>query len=91
MGFKKGTSGNVNGKPRGASNHTTKQTKEVISNLLEKEFSSIEEYKTKVTPNEWLNVLIKLIPYVLPKQTHVETSVTEQAPIDWERLFKPEK
>jgi hypothetical protein len=87
MGFKKGTSGNINGKPRGASNHTTKQTKELIANLLQKEFENIEEYKSKVTPNEWLQVLVKLVVYTVPKQAQVETT-TNEATFEYKRLFE---
>lgn len=77
-----------NGKPKGAVNQTTKQVKEVISTLLEKEFQDIEQYKEKLTPSEWLNVLVKLVPYVVPKQTETNATINTPQQVDWERLFK---
>ena len=87
MGYKKGISGNVNGKPKGASNRTTKQTKELIANLLQKEMENIEEYKAKVTPIEWLNILVRLVPYIVPKQAQIETT-TNEATFEYKRLFE---
>ena len=87
MAFTKGTSGNVNGKPKGASNHTTKQTKELIANLLQKEMENIEEYKSKVSPIEWLQIMVKLIPYIVPKQSQIETT-TNEATFEYKRLFE---
>lgn len=84
MKFEKGNPG----KPKGSTSHVNRQTKELISTLLQNEFEHIEEYKSKITPAEWLNILVRLVPYVVPKQTQVEATVTEYKQPDWDKLFK---
>jgi hypothetical protein len=72
------------GKPKGAINKTTKELRELISNLITKELQSIETYKAELTPKEWLELLIRLMPYSLPKIS----SLTEAEEVENEpRIF----
>lgn len=63
------------GKPKGATNITTKKAKELVVELVEKglpkAFEKLEEIKN---PKDYLDTLSKFIAYVIPKQTEVEVN-----------------
>jgi hypothetical protein len=75
------TEGNP-GRPKGAVNRSTKELREAIGKILNRELENIDEYKDSMTPKEWLDVLIKLLPYRLTK------AVPKHEPMDSEpRIF----
>jgi hypothetical protein len=61
--FKQGNEG----RPKGATNRTTRRVRELLSNVLEGELEDLENLLNTLTPYERLNVVVKLLPYVLPK------------------------
>ena len=67
MPFIKGQIGNPEGRPKGKQNRTTLELKELLIELINKEIEFIPERLDCLTEKERLEILIKLLPYVLPK------------------------
>jgi len=68
MGFKKGHSGNPEGKPKGAKNKVTIALKERVTLLIENNFEKIEADINKLEPKERVQAIIKLMEFVIPRQ-----------------------
>lgn len=68
---KKGTVLNPKGRPKGTPNKTTAELKELIKTFVENEIEEAENLLIELTPKERLDILCKLLPYVLPKQTEL--------------------
>lgn len=69
--LKKGMVLNPKGRPKGALNKSTSEMKENIKAILESEFEKIDDHLAKLEPKERLDFIIKLLPYVVPKQTEI--------------------
>ena len=66
MPFKKGTSGNPTGRPKGAVSTTTKLIREHISQAIDG--NKIKEMLDKIeSPTEYINAISKLLPYSIGK------------------------
>ena len=64
MPFKKGTSGNPIGRPKGAVSTTTKLIREHISQAIDR--NKIKEMLDKIeSPTEYINAISKLLPYAV--------------------------
>ena len=75
MAFKKGVSGNNNGRIKGKPNKTTAEIKEIITRIVGNQLDRLEADLDKVRqddPIEAMKLATKLIDYVLPKQTKME-------------------
>ncbi len=70
--IKKGTVLNPSGKPRGAKNRTTIEVKQALQKIVDKELDQVDKYLKQLEPKERLDFLIKLLPYVTPKQSEIE-------------------
>ena len=80
MPFKKGTSGNPIGRPKGAVSTTTKLIREHISQAIDG--NKIMEMLDKIdSPTEYINAISKLLPYSIGKIKAYE-EVEEIEPID---------
>jgi hypothetical protein len=55
------------GKPKGSTNKTTRETRELIERIVIEELSNIKQLLNELTPQERAFVICKLLPYVLPK------------------------
>lgn len=66
------------GRKKGALNKTTKETKDLLKNIIDKELDKFEIMFKKLDPKERMEVVIKILPYVLPKQS--EVSLTDNEP-----------
>lgn len=67
--FKKGKSGNPNGRPRGSINEKTKYIREWIISLIGSNAQSMaEDFKRLPSKEKW-RVFAQLMPYATPKQT----------------------
>jgi len=71
MGLRKGQTNNPNGRPPGKPNRATSETKEVVSEILQKNFSAAKVNRDlqALEPRQRLDVLTKLLSYVLPRPT----------------------
>lgn len=67
MPFKKGESGNVSGRPKGARGKTTKNVREFIKGIIDKNRAKINADLRQLEPKERLDVIVKLMAYVCPK------------------------
>jgi len=66
MPFKKGTSGNPIGRPKGSLSSTTKLIREHISQAIDG--NKIMEMLDKIdSPTEYINAISKLLPYSIGK------------------------
>ena len=80
MPFKKGTSGNPIGRPKGSVSTTTKLIREHISQAIDG--NKIMEMLDKIdNPTEYINAISKLLPYSIGKIKAYE-AVEEREPID---------
>lgn len=69
------------GRTIGTVNKTTKEIRNVLKDVINNELLNIETLLTELPPKERLELVIKLIPYVLPKVENVNYNLGE--PIDW--------
>ena len=80
MPFKKGTSGNPIGRPKGSVSTTTKLIREHISQDIDG--NKIMEMLDKIdSPVEYINAVSKLLPYSIGKVKPYE-EIEEREPID---------
>ena len=85
MPFKKGTSGNPIGRPKGSVSTTTKLIREHISQAIDG--NKIMEMLDKIdSPTEYINAVTKLLPYSIGKVKAFE-DVEEIEPIDIKITF----
>ena len=79
MPFKKGTSGNPLGRPKGSLSTTSKLIREHISQAIDG--NKIKEMLDKIdSPTEYINAISKLLPYSIGKVKAFE-DVEEREPI----------
>ena len=80
MAFKKGTSGNPIGRPKGSVSTTSKLIREHISQAIDG--NKIMEMLDKIdSPTEYINAISKLLPYSIGKVKPYE-EIEEIEPID---------
>ena len=80
MPFKKGTSGNPIGRPKGSVSTTTKLIREHISQAIDG--NKIMEMLDKIdSPTEYINAITKLLPYSIGKVKAYE-EIIETEPMD---------
>jgi hypothetical protein len=72
------------GRTKGTPNRTTKELKELIHNIVEVQLDTIEEDLQDLDPKDRLNILLRLVEYVLPKQREqkIDFSNLSDAEID---------
>lgn len=71
MGWKKGQSGNPNGRPPGARDKVNNALRESIKSLVEREFENIPALLTTLSPKDRAKFLLDLTKYVLPTLSSV--------------------
>lgn len=59
------------GRQKGVLNRTTSETKEVLKKIVNKELNGINSLLRKLEPKERIDALIKLLPYIVPKQNTI--------------------
>jgi hypothetical protein len=72
MPFKKGQSGNLNGRTKGSTNRVTKQLRESITSFLENNFERLESDFNSLPPRDRIKFYCDLLQYGLPKLQTVQ-------------------
>lgn len=57
------------GRKKGTPNKSTSEIRDWLTSFLENQFDNLEETFESLSDKEKLNILVKLMPYVLPKIT----------------------
>ena len=68
---------NLNGRPKGAINKSTAETKELIQSVVSKQLENIDELLDKLEPKERIDAVIKLLPFIISKQIALETTTNQ--------------
>ena len=76
------TTGNkYGGRQKGTPNRITKELRSLLKDIMYDEIGALQERLDALNPKERVELLIKLMPYALPKVTSV--SYTANEPLDW--------
>nr|AOE09858.1 hypothetical protein [uncultured bacterium] len=76
------TTGNkYGGRQKGTPNKLTKELRSVLKDILYQELEQIQEHLETLNSKERVELLIKLMPYILPKVTTISHTTNE--PLDW--------
>ena len=76
------TTGNkYGGRQKGTPNRITKELRTLLKDILYHELEQVQERLELLEPKERIELLIKLMPYALPKVTSVSHTTNE--PLDW--------
>lgn len=59
------------GRTAGTVNKTTAETKELLQKIISNELDNIEGMLNKLEPKERIDAVIKLLPYIVPKQQEI--------------------
>ena len=76
------TTGNkYGGRQKGTPNRITKELRSLLKDVMYDEIGELQERLETLNPKERVELIIKLMPYVLPKVTSVSHTTNE--PLDW--------
>ena len=70
------------GRQKGTPNRITKELRSLLKDVMYDEIGTLQERLDALNPKERLELLIKLMPYALPKVTSVSHTTNE--PLDWD-------
>ena len=70
------------GRQKGTPNRLTKDLRTILKDILYQELEDIQVCLDLLEPKERIELLIKLMPYILPKVTSI--SHTSNEPLDWD-------
>ena len=80
--FKKGRSGNPNGRPKGSKGKAKSDLISRINSIIDNNIDKIEEDLNKLDPAERIRALSGLLNYVLPKQQSIDIRKRIEAEYD---------
>lgn len=72
MPFKRGQSGNPEGKPPGTKNKINQEIRQRIANFLDENFDKVKEDLEKLEPKDRVRFYIELLQFGLPKLKAIE-------------------
>ena len=76
------TTGNkYGGREKGTPNRITKELRSLLKDIMYDEIGALQERLDALTPKDRVELVIKLMPYALPKVTSVSHTTNE--PLDW--------
>ena len=70
------------GREKGTPNRMTKELRSVLKDILYEEIEVLQERLDTLNSKERIELLIKIMPYALPKVTSVSHTTNE--PLDWD-------
>lgn len=82
MAQPKGSTGNPNGRPKGALNKTTKTLKEWITTFIDENKEQIESDWLSLEPKERVVLFEKMLRYVIPTQVKAEIEEKPQQQLE---------
>ena len=78
MGFEKGVSGNLNGRPAGVANKSTDMVRKSLAAIIEGNIPDIQSALAEVreqNPARYLDLYIKLLEFSTPKLMSIKSNV----------------
>ena len=83
MPFKKGESGNKDGRPKGVANKSTSKVREAFALLLEDNLPKLRQDLESLKPDQRVRLLLDLAKYVVPqlKSTEIKGDKANPVPI----------
>ena len=81
MGFEQGHK-KQGGRTKGVPNRLTKEMRSVLKDIIYNELDNIQDTLKSLTPKERLDIMLKLIPYVVPKVKTVSHTINEPLEFD---------
>ena len=70
------------GRTKGTPNRVTKELRSLLKDIMYYEIEKIQEHMDSLNPKDRLELLIKLMPYALPKVISISHKTNE--PLDWD-------
>jgi hypothetical protein len=92
--FQPGQSGNINGRPKGAINETSRRIKEVFANLLEGREEELNEALNKLKerdPKGYLEMYVKISQRFVPEVSRAEVTGMDGEPFQPIQIVLPQK
>lgn len=71
------------GREAGTPNKLTKELKAVLKNVVHQELEKLPETFEKLEPKDRVELIIKLLPYIVPKVLDVGYNFGEGDQLDW--------
>jgi hypothetical protein len=93
MPFKKGNSGNPNGRKKGVPNKITQDLRESLQSFLETNGANFQAIFDQLEPKDKIRYYIDLLPFVVPKLQSTQLMVEDNSPpvvvtINKDNIFK---
>lgn len=65
------------GRKKGSLNRNTAETKELLQKIVGNELDNISDLLSRLEPKERIDAVIKLLPYIVPRQSEISLPIDE--------------
>jgi hypothetical protein len=72
------------GREKGTPNKLTKELRRVLKDLLHQELEKLPDHLDSLESKERLDILVKLMPYAMPKVEAIHYNRDEPNPFNWD-------